>query len=552
MSEIVRRRYDGSLWYRANAGLGDQWTETPNPLLEQARRYYGRALTPATIEQVLFAADHGHMRDLTDLTAETLRMDLFYGSIVGKRLRGAAAIRPKVKAAEGDDVDPDLAAAYADVVRQQIARIKNWRQVVLRFNWGHCHGRAAGEKLWAENGASARRTLGEGEKRIGDAKWRIDQINWIHPRRLSLGPNRELRVRDDAWAGLGFEKVGLELREYPLKFMSFLPQLYDEYAEREGFGARGNYFAFFKRFGYRERLVLVEVYGRPWRIIGVDPQAQTAASVNKETLDDAAETIDATAGNATIVAPPGTKIDTDQPGQNAGQSHRELVQDCNDELAMHVLGEVRTSDAKPGAIGSQGEEVALALQGEVKSADCWNLSDLLTDQLSADIIGLNYGEEALRYTPRIELPYEMPPDRTVEIDRTAKAFSIGLPLKEDEIYERLGFAKPQPGDRVVQQTAAAAPALPGMPPTGGAVTISEMPSDEPEPGTPGGGADAGAGGAEPDEAAVQRALEGAGLMADTPNFLTLARAAHVLELVKHLGTPARAKRSRVPKKPKEK
>jgi hypothetical protein len=101
----------------------------------------------------------------------------------------------------------------------------------------------------------------------------------------------------------------------------------------------------------------------------------------------------------------------------------------------------------------------------------------------------------------------------------------------------------------VQQTAPAAPALPGMPPTGGGVTIGQMPGDDAEPGAPDDGRPRST---EPDEAAVQQALEQSGLMASTPDYLQLARAAHVLELVKHLGTPARAKRSRVPKKPKEK
>jgi phage gp29-like protein len=543
-SIVVRQRpIDGTLWYRSNAGLQDRWTETPNPLLEQARAYYGRALTPATIEAVLYAADHGHMRDATDLVYETLRMDPFFGSITGKRLRGAAAIKPKVIPAEGDELDPELAAAYADVVRQQVTKIPNLRQVLLRFNYGHCHGRAAGEKLWAETKAGERFALpapspaAAPARKLERPKWRIDRINWIHPRRLSLGPDRELRVRDDAWSGLGFERRGLELREYPLKFMHFMPQLYDEYPEREGFGQRGCYFAFFKRFGYRERLVLVEVYGRPWRTLEVDP-SNPAGGVDRDKLDAAAESIDETAANATLVVPPGMKLNTEQPGQNAGQGHRELTQDCNDELAILVLGEVRTSDAKPGAIGSQGEEVALALQGEVKAADAWNLSDLLTEQLSSDIIGLNYGEEALPYTPRIELPYEMPPDRTVEIDRTAKAFSIGLPLKEDEVYERLGFSKPQPGDRVVQSAPAPA-GMPGMPgASSGGATVSTMQGEDEEPTEPGTGGDPNA----PTDDELADAV------ASASDLLASARAAHVLTLVQQIARPApKTRRRRIPK-----
>lgn len=516
----LRYGKDGELWIRSNGPLADRWVETPNPLLEQARRYFGRALTPEAIEQVLCAADNGFMRDLTDLIHEASRIDPHWSMCDGKRLRAPAGIKPKVVPADGPFVDEKKAALFAEVVRQQLDWLGNPRQMILRFNWGHKHGRAAGEKIWKENPGGAA------------FKWRIDHIAWIHPRRLSFGPDRELRVRDDVWGGYGFEARGLALRDYPHKFIGFLPQLFDEYPEREGYGPRALYHSFFKRFGWREQLVLLEVFGRPWRVL----EQLEGQTVSRETLDDAAEKVDEASANATLVAPPGTKLRTDQPGQGAGQVHRDVKQDANDEISKLVLGEVRTSDAKPGAIGSQGEQVALELQSEVKAQDCWNLSDLLTEGIAASLISLNFGATELDHCPRIELPYELPPDRTQEIDRTAKAFSMGLPLKEDEVYERIGFSMPTAGDRIVQQQAAPAMGLPGMPQppsvTGGTVPAEgEAPEGEPEP-------------AESEDPEQQQ------LRAEhPPDFLALARAAHVLELTRYLGTGPRVVRSVAPKPP---
>jgi phage gp29-like protein len=528
----VRYGSDNEIWVRQGM-LSDRWVETPNALLEQARQYYGRALNPETIERVIAMADCGFLRDLTDLQYEASRIDPTWSMCDKKRLRAVSTIKSKVVPATGDGIDPKIAAQYADVVRQQIAWIPNFRQVAIRLNWAHKHGRAAAEKVWRENPGGS------------DVKWRIDRINWIHPRRLALGPDRELRVRDDAWTGLGFERRGLALRDYPYKFIGFLPQQYDEYPEREGYGPRALYFSFFKRFGTRERLILMEVFGRPWRII----EAHEGAAPQKESLDEAARNIDAAAANATGVAPPGTKIVLAQPAQGAGQVHRDVIQDCNDEIAKLILGEVRTSDAKPGAIGSQGEEVALTLQSEVKIEDALDCSDLLTEQFAVDVIALNFGTDKLDHCPAIELYYEQPTNRTEEIDRTEKAFSMGLPLKADEVYERIGFTKPAAGDEIIQQQGGQSSGPLGQ--TTPTVTEGRMPSEDELDATglevPGSGGDDGSplgeggeGGKEQDDMTQLRARP--------LDEMTLVRAAHVLELVNLIGSPGRrVVRRRLPK-----
>jgi phage gp29-like protein len=469
------------------------------PLTEQNRRYYGRSLTPEYIEQAIRSAELGYMRDLTDLQYETLAIDPHFTSVTGKRMRAMASIRANVIPASGEGIDPERAKLYADVVRQQIAWIPNWRQQVRRLNWAQCHGRAALEKVWRENPANSK------------VKWRLDSLNWIHPRRLSFGPERELRVRDDNFAGGAFERRGLELRQVPFKFISFTPQSFNDYPEREGFGPRGAYFSFFKRFSWRERLILLEVYGKPWRIVEAED-----ANVQQETLDEAAISADAMGANATGVMPPGVSANIEHPDPAAGTIHKEVAAECNDEISKLVLGTTRTTDAKPGALGSAGDEVGQDEQSSVYAADGWDLSDLLTEQLAADIIVLNFGAEALDHCPRIELKYEVTPTRGQEIERTVKVFGMGIPLKRSEVYERVGFSEPQPEDQVIQQVQ--------QQPAGGF-------------GLPGGGAGglpSGGGGASP------LGNDGLGLP-DQDTFsaadhdpLQLVRAARVLELLSTL------------------
>jgi phage gp29-like protein len=376
--------------------------------------------------------------------------------------------------------------------------VPNWRQVVTRLNWGHCHGRAALEKVWRENPAGSR------------VQWRLDSLNWIHPRRLSFGPERELRVRDDQFAGGAFERRGLELRQLPFKFISFTPQQFNDYPEREGFGPRGLYFSFFKRFSWRERLILLEVFGKPWRIVFTDNPEQ----VQQETLDEAAISADALGANATGVMPPGVKLQLETPDHNSGTIHKETAAECNDEISKLVLATTRTADAKPGALGSDGDQVAQEEQTSVFAADGWNLGDLLTEQLAADIIVLNFGPEALDHCPRIELNYEVLPTRGQQIDRTVKVFGLGQPIKRSEFYERVGFTEPAPEDAVVQQQAA--PAQPGLPGLGDIA----LP-----------GAGAGGGGNASPLGDGGQGLPDQETFSATTDPLVLARAARVLQLL---------------------
>jgi len=473
------------------------------PEMEQYRRYFGRALTPATIEQVLVSANLGFMRDLTDLSNETLFIDTHYAGATGKRFRSLASAKITVVPAKGDGIDEPRATRYADMVRQQLAWIPNLKQSILRLNWGHLHGRAALEKVWRENPA-------------GNVRWRVDRLNWIQPRRLSFGPQRELRVRDGVFDGTGFSPVGLDLAEVPLKFICFTPQLFNETPEREGFGPRCLYWSFHKRFSWRERMVLLEVFGKPWRIAYTDNPA-----VQPDALDRAGEVIDGMGGSSTAVMPPGVKVETSVPGDRSGQNHRDAGMDADDQISKLVLGTTRTTDAKPGALGSTGDEVGQEEQGSVVEADGWNLSDLLTEQLAADIIVLNEGPEYLDHCPRIEIRYELPRNRGVEADVATKTLALGLPLVEDEVYERTGWTKPGPTDRVIKQPPQAAPELPGSPSPNAQDPGSPSPSDNSSGG--GGGSPLGQGG--------QATGDPSTLRGGAHDPLVLARAARLLDLL---------------------
>jgi len=396
--------------------------------------YYGNGVSPERVEGVIRAAQMGYMRDLTDLAYETVAIDPHLGSILGKRFRAIAALDCDVVAVSGPGVEPEPASEVADMVRQAFARISNLAEAVQSLDWGHFDGRAATEKQWAYDPSDP-------------IPWTISELSWIHPRRLTLGPERELRLNDENWSGGAFEKRGFDLRSIPFKWSCFQPRLFNDYPEREGLAPRCLYFSLFKRLSWRERMVLLEVFGRPWRIVWVpDP---SLGLVQPDQLDKAQQTIDQMASNSTGVLPPGIALQTDQPHPDSGQLHKDIAQEADDQNSLLVLGNKRTSDAKPGALGSSADEVASGEQLGVVNADGRNLSAVFTS-IAREIVFMNLGEGALKYSPRIRFVTEAPPNRTEEIDRLDKTLKLGVPVKLTEIYERSGTEQPEPGDEVVQ------------------------------------------------------------------------------------------------------
>jgi phage gp29-like protein len=466
----IRQAADGSQWITTREVTQNIFGSGKRTQADVNRRHFGADIAPETIECAIRNAECGYMRDLADLSKESLNFDPHLISCVSKRFRALASIRPKFTTAEGPGVDPAKAQKFTEIVRQQVNRIPHFRQQVMRLNWGHFNGRAALEKLWRER-------TGMGL----EYKFELSELNWLHARRLAFGPEREVRVRDDAFGGVAFESRGLPLEgpdAIPHKFICYKPQLFDEFAEREGFGPRAIYWSFFKRFSWRQRMILIEIFGNPWRIMEMEKGSPyTDASV----LDDLQDRAEELGDTSSAALPPGVKLNLVNADPKSIDFHHITSQDCDDQMSKLVLGSTSTTDAKPAGLGSNQANVHQDSEALVIAADGWCIGDCLTEGLSHSIIGLNFGESEIINAPTIELIYERAPDQTIETDRATKVFAMGIPLKVEEVYRRTGWEKPEPGDEVLMQEVQGS-GVPGVPPTTTAKpSIIGDPNTPPEP-----------------------------------------------------------------------
>lgn len=408
------------------------------PDVEQWRQEFGRGTTLVTIANALSSAHNGYMRDLTDLGSETIDMDPHLASTLGKRLRNIAG-EWEMSPSEADDIDPNKARFVADVVRDQITALPDFNQSIKDLAWGLWNARAALEKHW--------------ERRPGErVPFHVAELAWIHPRRLSFGPERELRLIDGNIYPYDFRRDGVDLR-VPHKFITFTPRLFNEYPEREGLCPRGIYWAYFKRFSARERMVLLELFGKPWRIVEVaaDATADTGA------LDEAFEQADALGGAVTARFPKGIKLNVEWPDPKNGELHNVTIADCDRQISKLILGGTGTTDAESRGLNDNTANVHADEQQKIRESDGDLISQCFQRDLAESIVvvnapwlGFHSLGEALRYVPRFRLNTSKPEDRNKQLDGVRKVIDMGIAVPVDQVRTIGGVRKPKQDEAVVQ------------------------------------------------------------------------------------------------------
>lgn len=408
------------------------------PKAENERTHYGKLLDLMRIDWALRAAEHGRMMAITDISREQLQYDGHLSGVLNKRLNRLAAlpwdVMPASGEALGDRFDEKKAEAYAAFVRAQLDMLPRFRQALVQLGWAIYDNRAAQELDWHYHWR----------------QWNLIGLNWIHPRRLSFGPHRDVRVIDTRMENGDFRDVGFELNRYPYKFVVYTPQLWNDYPEREGLAIRTLYWSYFGRASVRERNILQELFGRPWRVMKMRPDAQSVSiGGNSDLMDSAFETVKALGMRNAARLPPGYDLDVIQPFSGAGQVAGEIIAHVEKVQSKLVLGSTATTDAVSTGLGSSVGNAHLSEEDLVIWSDAIRLAEIVEDQITDAIIAVNFGEEELDHAPRFIIRTEPPISREEEGNRIQKALDIGLRVGLEEAQEKLGIQEVQPGQAYI-------------------------------------------------------------------------------------------------------
>ena len=395
------------------------------------RIYQGRNIDLDRIEAAIRWSEVGVMGPMADLSRETLHNDPTLSGYVQKRIGNLAVVDYDITPAAGGGIDPDLAKTIADDVRTAFRGIEGFRQAIYDLGWGVWDGRAAQEIQWRYVG--------------GPRPWNPQRLDWIHPGRLVFGPERELRVKERGRQTGYFHPDGPALRDMPGKFIWWLPRMFGDYPEREGLAPRCLYWSFFKRFSWRHRMILTELFGIPWRIVETDREAP----VQGDAITKALATAEALGSQTAAAFLPGQKLRVEAPHPESGTLFGMTSDEVNAELAKLVLLQTGTTTSDANRASAV---VASAQQDLVFMRDGNGVSERIKTQLVDVYVELNWGADRLVYAPTFTLRTQPPRDRIADLTRIEKVISFGVDVAEAEIREASGLRKPMDNEPVIRRT----------------------------------------------------------------------------------------------------
>jgi phage gp29-like protein len=405
------------------------------PVDEQYRPQWGRSLDMNRIDLAIRAANMGIMSRITDLSRETIALDGHVSALLQKRLLRIAALDYDIQPAVGTGIDKGRAKDYAAMVRENIAQLSNFPDRLIDLAWGIFDGRAAGEIEWYRYGK----------------QWAVRDLHWIHPRRLSFGPDRDIRVIDPMRQIGNFTDAGFPVEMVPYKFLTFRPRMFGDYQEREGLGYRTLYWSFFGRVGKREQMELMEIFGKPWRIL-IPETGPGMPPINVNALQEGFAALTLLGFHNTARMPANVKVQVVQPEQGAGQVHQDVILDSRDVLSKLYLGNVLTTDARPTGLGANTASVQQSGEDLLTAGDARRISECVEDKLTDAICIVNFGPEAVTHAPKFIIRTDPPLDRNAESDRLGKAVGMGVPVALEEYRQRVGIREVRPDEPYIIRT----------------------------------------------------------------------------------------------------
>jgi SPP1 gp7 family putative phage head morphogenesis protein len=407
------------------------------PYAEKFRPFYGR-IDMRMIQDVLAMADTGIMTPIADLGRESSSLDPHLLTVAQKRFGALAALDFKVDAVactKANGLDQKIADEVADDVRAMLKGITNRQDAIYDLAWSLFDGRGALEIDWV--------------RVSGRSPYQPVSLDWIHPRRLAFGPDRELRVIDTFTSGRGWwSRNGFALRDYPGKFVTWEPRYFSDYPEREGLLRRSMYWSLFKRFSARMRMVLTELFAIPWRVVEF-PATTEFHETSYEDLDEAEDRAEALGGQNTVAMPPGGKLNVEWPGENSGQLFELTRTGVNEEMSKLWLGNVGTTDAIQTGMGSNVATVHKGEQNIYLTRDAFGVGARIKACLVDVWVVLNRGADYLRYSPTCTLTAEDEADRTAEQNARGTAIALSVPVSLTDYYESAQIEPPGEDEPVI-------------------------------------------------------------------------------------------------------
>lgn len=474
-------------------GMGDPSVLAPWPQVDR----YPIVLGPNAGFQYVSAAKRqakfGYRLQWVDLLEELIEKDpSAYGNL-SNRILSTAGGRIEVKSASKNDeladavrslATPDgkrhpradeveLADEIARHVQAQVNAIPELPQALVNLLWGIYYGPMLQEIIWD------RRPEG----------WRVKRLHFIAARRVSF-PD-QANYHPHLWdqglvttAGPGWQNYlssglfGIDILDYPNKFISYHPHVVSGYPQKDGLGMLLAWYLVLKAMAVRGGGEYIERFVKPWALAtyasSYDDQGKKSRNATPEDIEAASAAMQALglSGLSFATLPDSIDVKLFGPGTNKGGGEGKLAQTVfadwiDDQVARAILTTSAMQQLK--ATGARNALEVLARGAKrVYWFDSVVLAAALTRDLGDAIVRLNYpGKEHLAPTLLIHTDDEPSPE--VMLDRYAKAAQAGFPIDADKAASHAGLADvladPENADARILYPVKALDVLPPQKPT---------------------------------------------------------------------------------------
>ncbi len=148
---------------------------------------------------------------------------------------------------------------------------------------------------------------------------------------------------------------------------------------------------------------------------------------------------------------------------NSGAAFKEFLSMMKSEETIAILGQANTTELPSGGGSRAALQVQKLISSDIFYSDMIRVENLVNKYLTLDY-NLNQNANA----SMAELPYlfRLNIEEEEDVEKNAIALreiqALGIDLREDEVYRKIGFTIPKEGDKLINKMIVA-PTVPGLP-----------------------------------------------------------------------------------------
>lgn len=368
-------------------------------------------LTPERLAAIMRDADQGNVEAYLTLAAEMEEREPHYRSVLGTRKLAVSGAPLSVEA-------PDDSAHHKAIVTEveKLLDRPEAEELIIDLLDGIPKSFSAVEIMWDR-----------------DSKW------W-EPTAYKFREQRHFVFDTDTMEIARLKTIantdGEELKPY--KWIVHRPKLLSGVPIRTGLARTVAVVYAAKRYTIADWLAYLDVFGMPPRV-GKFP----ANMVSKKSELLAA--IRRLGTDAACVIPEEMKVELLETKVGSGGLFKESAEYWDKQTSKVVLGQTMSSDDGSSLAQSKTHE---RVRFDIRAADARSVAATINRDLIRPFVDLNFGPQEVY--PKVKINTEEPEDKKVLVESAKIFVSIGGQIQESELRDRLGFAEPEKGARLLE------------------------------------------------------------------------------------------------------